>query len=358
MFAGDGDLRLFPSLHPLPLSQAGTEVFVRDWTKAVIRIAVRDSRMREHDPLMGVVDLQVKELFKDSSQVSGGYSIQDGVGYGKVNCHFVFKAVQMDLPRSLRGWDTATVELLSNIQVEGIDADWDAKLKSQKITVTTGDATEKLTTASKLASTRNEDTDEPLARLPVYDRYSSQLAFKIGGGGLGNGKPLAVSSLSLSEIVDDEETDLELPIYAGEKLGTLIRNHLDDFTEKTHKYHKVGTLRVKACLDSGLDLDHEKLAIGQTDRHAYEVKDRVELEPKVAEQNSHANDDGVIDKDEQKQIDRAKNQALHSRHRGSYGYSAVRGAVWSKDNAKNKVRSIKNSITGKKDRDQTVKSEV
>ncbi|UZJ56460.1 hypothetical protein CBS101457_005780 [Exobasidium rhododendri] len=343
----------------LPFFSAGTEVFVRDWTKANVRIAVRDSRMREHDPLMGVVDLNVADLFKDSSQVTGAYSIQDGVGYGKVNCSFVFKAVKMELPRNLRGWDTATVELLSNIEVEGIDAEWDAKLKSKKIAVTTGDTTEKLMTADKQAHTRGE-TDEPLARLPVYDRYSSQLSFSIGGGGIGplGGKPEAVASLSLSEIVDDEVTDLELPILAGEKLGSLVRNHLDEFTEKTHKYHKVGTLRVKARLDSGLDLDHEKLAIGQTDRHGFEVKQRLELQPKIAEQNAHANDDGVIDKDEQKQINRAKTQALHSRHRGVMGYSVARGAVWSKDNAKNHVRALKNTLTGKKERDQTVKSEV
>lgn len=314
--------------------------------------------MREHDPLMGLVDLKVADLFKESSQVSGAYSIQDGVGYGKVNCSFVFKAVKMDLPKSLLGWDTATVELLSNIEVEGIDSEWDAKLKSKKIAVTTGDSTEKLMTADKQAS--KGETEEPLARLPVYDRYSSQLAFSIGGGGIGllGGKPEAVAVLSLSEIVDDEEVDLELPIYTGEKLGTLIRNHLDEHTERTHKYEKVGVLKVKARLDPGLDLDHEKLAVGETDRHAFDSWNRIEGMPKLAEQNAHADDDGVIDKDEQRKIDRAKTQALHARHRGVMGYSSARGAVWSKDNARSRVRSLKNTITGKKERDQTVKSEV
>lgn len=49
----------------LPWYNAGTEVFVRDWTKASVRIAVRDSRMREHDPLMGlVVSRKLKEVKK------------------------------------------------------------------------------------------------------------------------------------------------------------------------------------------------------------------------------------------------------------------------------------------------------
>lgn len=228
--------------------------------------------MREHDPIMGIVDLKVSDVFKDSSQASGAYSIQDGVGYGKVQASFVFKAVKMELPRSMQGWDTATVELLSNIEVEGVDAEWDAKLKSKKIAVTTGDDTQKLMAANKQASTR-DDSDEPLARLPVYDRYSSQLAFSIGGGGLPpfGGKPEAVAVLSLCDVVDDEEAEMELPIYTGDKLGTLVRNHLDEHTERTHSYRKVGTLRVKLRLDSGLDLDHEKLAVGQADRHRFEV---------------------------------------------------------------------------------------
>ena len=51
-------------------------------------------------------------------------------------------------------------------------------------------------------------------------------------------------------------------------------------------------------------------------RHGFEVYDHVEGQAKVAEENAHANDDGVIDKHEQKQIDRSHKKALESRHRG------------------------------------------
>lgn len=312
----------------MPWYNAGTEVFVRDWTKASVRFAVRDSRMREHDPLLGLVNCELTQLFKESSQASGLWSLQDGVGYGKVSASFVFKAVKMELPRQLLGWDTATVELLSKVDVQGIDSGWDQKLKSKKIHVTTGDDTQKLLAAEKQESLTNGE-EEPLARLPVYDRYSSQLAFTFGGGGLpGIGaKPDAAAVFSLCDIIDDEVEDLEIPIYHGKRLHTLIRNHIDEHTLQTHEYEKVGTLKVKVRLDSGLDLDHERLAIGQTDRHEFEVYDRVEGQAKVAENNSHANDDGKIDKDEQKQINRAKTKALHSRERGSYGETTgyVRG---------------------------------
>lgn len=117
----------------MPFFEAGTEVFVRDWTKAVIRIAVRDARLREHDPLMGIVNVNVADLFSDSSQTSGLYSIQDGVGFGRVQASFVFKSVKLEHPRSMLGWDTATVELLTNMEIDCQDSDIDTKLKKSKM---------------------------------------------------------------------------------------------------------------------------------------------------------------------------------------------------------------------------------
>lgn len=340
----------------LPWYNAGTEVFIRNAATAQVRIVVRDSRMREHDPIMGIVDLKVSDLFKEASQTSGLYSLSDGVGYGKVSASFVFKAVTLDLPKELLGWDTATVELQSKITTEGIDPLWSDKLKGLKITVTTGDDTQKLMPAEKQPDINPEEETETLARLPVYDRYSSQLAFSFGGGVLGKREAAAV--VSLCDIIDDKVTDIEIPVYTGQRLGTLVRSHIDDHFLSKHDYKKVGTLRVKITVSPGLDEDHERLATGQADRHAFETYDRAEGQAKVAEINSHADDDGVIDKDEKKRIEKAKTKALHSRQRGSYGYAPVRGAVWSKDNAKSRVRSLKDKITGNKPRDQTVKSEV
>lgn len=38
----------------MPFFEAGTEVFVRNWEKAVVRIVVRDSALREKDPILGI----------------------------------------------------------------------------------------------------------------------------------------------------------------------------------------------------------------------------------------------------------------------------------------------------------------
>ena len=43
-----------------PIFNAGTERFVRDWRSAHVSVTVRDSRMREKDPILGVIFLKVR----------------------------------------------------------------------------------------------------------------------------------------------------------------------------------------------------------------------------------------------------------------------------------------------------------
>ncbi|CAO1617178.1 unnamed protein product [Sympodiomycopsis kandeliae] len=354
-----------------PVFNAGTEVFVRDWKRAQLTLIVRDARIREHDPILGIVSVSLAELLKDASAIDRPFSIQDGVGYGRVNMSVNLRPVKLDLPREQLGWDTATVELLSEINVSGSTPEWDAKLRAKKIRASTGDDTVKLragqgepfpTTESQASGDDGEDT--AVARIPLYDRYSSSLTFDFGGGGgfgpIG-GKPEAIAVFPLAQIADDEVEEIDIPILAGDNLGTLKRNHIDEFTKRTHKYEEVGRLKVKVRLDSGLDEDHEKLAKLRAARHAYDVYERQTLMPQRAEANAHANDDGVIDRKEQKQIDRAKTQALHSRQRGSHNYTAVRTGVWARDGIKDRIRRASNSIRGKKDNDKQekkVKSEA
>lgn len=357
-----------------PVFNAGTEVFVRDWQRAHVTVIVRDARIREHDPILGIVSIPLPEVFKDASAMTRPFSIQDGVGYGRVNMTLNIRPVKLELQRSEIGWDTATVELLSDLQIHGNTPEWDAKLKAKKIRGSTGDDTQRLRpgkasdssthhgaagdVSSVSAASSNGDDVEAVARLPVYDRYSSSLTFDFGGGskiGPIGGKPDAIAVWPLAKLVDDEIMDLEIPILAGENLGTLKRNYIDDFTKRTHKYEEVGVLRVKVRLDSGLDEDHEKLAKGRAARHAYDVYNRQIAMPNRAEANAHANDDGVIDRKEQKAIDRAKTEALHARHRGSHGYAPVRSAVWARDGLKERMRKASNTLRGKKDNDSAEK---
>ena len=64
----------------MPYFEAGTERFIRDWKNTVVRIQVRDSRVREKDAVLGIISVHLKDLFKMSSEVTKLFSLTDGVG--------------------------------------------------------------------------------------------------------------------------------------------------------------------------------------------------------------------------------------------------------------------------------------
>ena len=66
----------------MPFFEAGTEVFLRDWQETVLRVVVRDSMVREKDPILGIVNFSLKDVFTEASEVNGLYSLQEGVGFG------------------------------------------------------------------------------------------------------------------------------------------------------------------------------------------------------------------------------------------------------------------------------------
>ncbi|KAK0517770.1 hypothetical protein OC835_008051, partial [Tilletia horrida] len=67
---------------------------------------------------------------------------------------------------------------------------------------------------------------------------------------------------------------------------------------------------------------------------------------------------GKLSSEDKKKIADAKSEALHTRHRGSHGYTAVREGKWALDNIKFRARKLSRTIQGKKGRDQTVASEA
>lgn len=346
----------------MPYFQAGTEVFVRDWTTSELRMIVRDSRVREHDPIMGIVALPLKVLFESSSQVEQMFALQDGVGYGKLSCSIVFRSIKLQIPRELRGFTTVSVDLLSSIEIQGNTPEWTKKLDNVKITLVANKYEHKLGTRYKHLT----DEDEPLVRVPVFDRYSTNLVFCFGRTPLTSTLPipdffraLGLAILPLRELEDGQMTDVELPILAGPALHALERNFVNKQTKDTHKFEEVGVLSVRVRINPGLHDVHKHILAGARDRHEYEVYERLVGLPNRAEVNSHANDDGVITRSERREMNRLFTRELHMRHRGIMGYTPVRTAVWAKDGLKSHVSSLGRTMFGSKDqRDQYIMSEV
>ena len=57
-------------LTPLPYYNAVSERFIRDWRIAKITFVVRDERNREHDPIIGLVTLYLRDVLRDRSQIT------------------------------------------------------------------------------------------------------------------------------------------------------------------------------------------------------------------------------------------------------------------------------------------------
>lgn len=73
-----------------PYFEAGTEVFVRDVENTVVRVVVRDSRLREADPILGIVSVRLSEVFREGSSVNQTYALTEGVGFGKWVIFYLF----------------------------------------------------------------------------------------------------------------------------------------------------------------------------------------------------------------------------------------------------------------------------
>lgn len=223
-----------------------------------------------------------------------------------------------------------------------------------------------------------------LKTIPMFDRYMTNVIFginpHIGIATLSPGRQCdAYATQWLGDVADclpegmkgavtggslDEDmskwpvTWVSIPIFAGPGAEVAAGNFVCPEAALTHKYGVVGEMRVGLRMRPGFDLSHSVLVDGRTTAHEWETYKRLRGMPQQAEINSHAADDGVIDRHERSAIRQAKREALHSRHRGSYGYGAVRTAVWAKDSLHSRVHSVKHKITGHAERDQMVMSEV
>ncbi|KAL7409629.1 hypothetical protein BDY24DRAFT_402483 [Mrakia frigida] len=330
----------------MPFFEAGTEKFVRDWEKTVVRIVVRDSALREKDPILGIVNIPLAHLFREASEVTRMFAIEEGIGFGRVNVSLLFKPVKTELPPNLLGWETGTVEILAPIKIEVDAAHIELIEDMKKLTISTTDSTEVLPTKEATIEGGQATWEVDSMRLPVYSRFQSVLTLEIQGKsimGLVGTETKALAVLWLQELIDDEERDIRIPLLIGKDLKQLRQNYLCDFTKKTHDYEIVGWLTTRIKLDSGLDEDHEIHSATQARRHAFETFDHIEGEALTAEKNSHAMDDGVIDKKEAKAIKVADARQQENRQRGVAGFKPYRTAKWMKEGLKARLTPSKSS---------------
>ncbi|KAJ3515373.1 hypothetical protein NM208_g14973 [Fusarium decemcellulare] len=191
-----------------PIFNAGTEKFIRDWRSAIVTVAVRDSRNRQHDPIIGVVPLKLTDVLLTSSESTRWYPLDGGIGFGRIRISLLFRSVELRLPPPQLGWDIGTFEFLS----DAITTTNYAPANQARLRFRTG------------GSSAN-------VKKQVSSREGDGLKFDISGAdGTENVRlpPDAYAALWLLELVDGEETDFDIPIWKCNNSMRLSQNYITE----------------------------------------------------------------------------------------------------------------------------------
>jgi hypothetical protein len=229
-----------------PFFNAGCERFIRDWRSAEVMISVRDARVHEDDPLLGVIMLPLKEVFEKRCQVNGIWPLAGGVGYGKCRISMVFRAVQLQAPVEMLGWEYGTLdikpEIKCNLQDEG--------LKGLRIKARTSIGKGKFYADGQGAWKTKHG--KPV-RLAVKKRYSTPLVLEFRSSSALLDKTPAFAIFWLKDILDEEERTVKLVVWKGD-LKRAQTNVLEEYGER------VGEIELTLTLWRGLSGYHSKLA--------------------------------------------------------------------------------------------------
>lgn len=256
-----------------PIFNAGTERFVRDWRSAHVTVTVRDQRHREHDPILGVVALSLPELMKTSSQVTRWYPLDGGIGFGRMRVSLLWRSVETKLPPNMLGWDVGTFEFISDrITLKNYS-------QAAKIKLRTGGSTGKLP-RSACKSDENgyyfDITDKSATpRLPVKYRYRSPVVFEFHVASKRGAVAYAV--LWLQHLVDNEQTQIDIPIWTTKSPNRLIQNYVTE--ENWQKLNldclkdltEVGRIQFTGRFSPGMDESHERFVSDNDSRETFET---------------------------------------------------------------------------------------
>lgn len=256
-----------------PIFNAGTEKFIRDWRSSIVTVSVRDSRNRQHDPIIGVVPLKLSDILQTSSESTRWYPLDGGVGFGRIRISILFRSVELRLPPPQLGWDIGTFEFLS----DSITTTNYAPSSKVKLKLRTGGSS---ATVKRHLCTQEDnglkfdisgDQHGGKLRLPVRHRYSSPIFMEFHTVGRRSGD--AFASLWLLELVDGEEKEFDIPIFKCDNSMRLAQSYItqDNYKEiPDTNIEQVGRVKFKGRFSAGTDTDHIKFVSDNDSRETIE----------------------------------------------------------------------------------------
>jgi hypothetical protein len=247
---------------------------MRDWRSGIVTITVRDQRMRQHDPILGVVPLKLSDILQTSSQVTRWYPLDGGIGFGRIRISLLFRSVETRLPPQQLGWDIGTFEFTSDkILATGYRSN--AKLKMR-----TGGS------SGKISRTQCRKTDEGdgvfwdiakkngknNVRLPVRYRYRSPIVFEFHTANKRSADAYAV--IWLHHLEDNKEENISIPIWKTDKGMRLTQNYITEENFKDIpdiKIEEIGRLQFRGRFKAGTDEDHGRFVTDNDSRETQET---------------------------------------------------------------------------------------
>ncbi|KAK5113917.1 hypothetical protein LTR85_010450 [Meristemomyces frigidus] len=265
-----------------PFFNAGVERFIPDWQNAECYVSVRDARVKEDDPLLGIVHLPLGEVFKERSQVNGFYPLMGGVGFGRVRLSMVWRSVQLQAPPQDLGWNYGTLEVQSGVSASDVPED----LRRMKIRFHTDLGYAKMYPNNDgVWQSRRRQT----LKLAVKKRYESCLSLQFCHHGLVKDNTGAFAVLWLREIPDEQEQEITLPVWKGDYERAKACS-INDCGEK------VGSIKVKLTFWSGLGGAHSKWA--SKDPNIRDIVEVLDCGRDNMEDLQTAKEAGIVDEDE------------------------------------------------------------
>ena len=334
-------------------------------------IAVRDSRIHEDDPVIGIVILPLPEILKHRSHFTESLPLVGGIGYGRMRLSLTFRSVQLKLPKRLRGWDVGTLEIFSRVKPSSdLPSDYNNCRLVFRVPYGKG----------KMIPDGQEENDtqgprlwvpkhhKPI-RLPVKKRYATCLLILLRRRVVGPDLTPAFATLWLKDIPDDEEVDLSLPVYRNEG-PALERAQASAMTDIGQQ---VGTLELKLRFWPGLSGYHHKVAKndknmadvmealdcaeGEQDASTELLKDEGDAGSDSSSSSSSSSEGSDNSSDEEREEGpsgvvgkvknfKKRNGELHRRHRGLMQWKGVRNVAWAARNVENRAEDLGEKAVG------------
>ena len=247
---------------------------MRDWRSGIVTITVRDQRMRQHDPILGVVPLKLSDILQTSSQVTRWYPLDGGIGFGRARISILFRSVETRLPPSQLGWDVGTFEFTSpKILATGYKTNSKLKMRTGGSTGKIGRAQCKQTDEGDgIYWDLSKKDGENNVRLPVKYRYRSPVVFEFHSATHRNADAYAV--VWLHHLEDNKEENISIPIWKTDKGMRLTQNYITEENFKDIpdiKIEEIGRLQFRGRFKAGTDADHARFISDNDSRESHET---------------------------------------------------------------------------------------